>query len=59
MKKQNTFLKAVAAIGLKSAVKASGTASGFSCHQPKEPAALKKLKKYAKKSNLKQRRDEL
>jgi len=45
MKKQNTILKAVAAIGLKSAVKASGTASGYSCYQPKEPAALKKLKK--------------
>lgn len=41
-KKLMTYL---AVIGKKAAVKAAGDASVVSCHQPKEPAALKKLKK--------------
>ncbi|MDE5738017.1 MAG: cyclic lactone autoinducer peptide [Oscillospiraceae bacterium] len=45
MKKNNVILKIVATIGFKSAVKASGAASAYSCYQPKEPANLKKLKK--------------
>lgn len=43
--KKNNILKAAAAIGFKSAVKASGTASGYGCYQPKEPKSLKKTKK--------------
>lgn len=45
MKKNNIVLRAIAAIGFKSAVKASSAASAYSCYQPKEPAVLKKLKK--------------
>lgn len=46
MKKiQKTLLTAVAKVGKKSAVDASGAASFFYCYQPKEPAALKKTKK--------------
>ncbi len=45
MKTKNAILKVVAFIGLRCAQSASGTASGYGCYQPKEPAALKKLKK--------------
>ncbi len=38
-------LNMIAKIGVKSAVKASDTASIFGCHQVAEPAAVKKLKK--------------
>lgn len=39
------ILKAIAAIGRKSAICAANKASGYTVYQPKEPAALKKLKK--------------
>ena len=39
------FYMLIAAFGRKAAVKASGTASGYGSYQPKEPEALKKLKK--------------
>lgn len=39
------ILKAVAAIGRKSALKAYNASSAYGCFQPKEPEALKKLKK--------------
>lgn len=42
---KKTILKAVAMAGKKMAVKACGNASYFSFHQPKEPKALKNLKK--------------
>ncbi len=42
MKKNNAILKVIAAIGFKSAVKASNATSAYSCYQPMEPAALKK-----------------
>jgi len=42
---QSKILNAVAKIGLKTAVKACGTASYFGTYQPKEPEALKQLKK--------------
>ena len=45
MKKANVVLKAIAAIGRKSAIMAHSKATAYSCYQPKEPAALKKLKK--------------
>ncbi len=45
MKKNNTILKAVAALGRKSAVKAYSASSAYACYQPKAPAALKNLKK--------------
>lgn len=38
--------KALAVIGYFSAVKSSGTASGFCCYQPKEPKELRVIKKY-------------
>lgn len=38
-------LKAIATIGRKSAINAANKASGYSVYQPKEPTALKKLKK--------------
>lgn len=41
----NKVLNVIAKIGIKSAVKASDTVSILGCHQPKEPAALKKIKK--------------
>ncbi len=41
----NKVLNVIAKIGIKTAVKASDTASMFGCHQPKEPVALKKIKK--------------
>ncbi|MBQ8010390.1 MAG: cyclic lactone autoinducer peptide [Oscillospiraceae bacterium] len=43
--KNNVILKAVAALGRKSAVKAYSAASSFGCYQPKAPAAIKNLKK--------------
>ena len=42
---QNAVLKKSAGIGKSAAVKAAGTASWGSCHQPKEPKALQNLKK--------------
>lgn len=42
---QNKIYKIIAAFGRKAAIKASGTASGYGSYQPKEPSALKKLKK--------------
>lgn len=39
------ILKAVAKVGVKSAVKACGSASMFCCHQVAEPKAVKALKK--------------
>ncbi|MBQ8435744.1 MAG: cyclic lactone autoinducer peptide [Oscillospiraceae bacterium] len=39
------LLNVIAKIGVKSAVKASNTTSMIGCYQPKEPAALKNLKK--------------
>ena len=45
MKKTNGILKAVAALGRLSAIKASSKTSAYSCYQPKEPAAVKELKK--------------
>ncbi|MDR2572329.1 MAG: cyclic lactone autoinducer peptide [Oscillospiraceae bacterium] len=42
---QKNILTVVAKIGLKTAEKACGTASFFGTHQPKEPEALKQLKK--------------
>lgn len=42
---KNKIYKLIAAFGRKAAVKASGTASGYGSYQPKEPEALKKLKK--------------
>lgn len=45
MKNVSTKLaKTIAAISLKTAIKASGAASHLGCHQPKEPASLKKFK---------------
>ena len=41
----NKVLNVIAKIGIKTAVKASDTASMLGCHQPKEPVALKKMKK--------------
>ena len=38
-------LNMMAKFGIKSAVKASNTASIFGCYQPKEPKAVKKLKR--------------
>ena len=43
--RKNKIYKLIAAFGRKAAVKASGTASGYGYYQPKEPEALKKLKK--------------
>lgn len=46
MKKvQKSLLKGLASAGKMAAVKAAGEASIAYMHQPKEPAALKKLKK--------------
>lgn len=42
---ERTFLKAVAACGKYAAVKAAGAASYAGLYQPKEPEALKNLKK--------------
>ncbi|MCM1508373.1 MAG: cyclic lactone autoinducer peptide [Ruminococcus flavefaciens] len=42
--KKNIVLKAVAAIGRKSAMKAYSTASAYCSYQPVEPKALKYMK---------------
>lgn len=42
---QNMILKKISAIGKFAAVKAAGSASCAGYHQPKEPEALKKMKK--------------
>ena len=39
------ILNIMAKVGMKSAVKACNTASMIGCYQPKEPEALKKLKR--------------
>jgi len=44
MKLQKKILDAVAAVGMKTAVKAGGTASFFGVFQPKEPKLLKQTK---------------
>ncbi len=45
MKNSSTKLaKVMANISLKAAIKASGVASHYGCHQPKEPKALGKFK---------------
>lgn len=45
MKANKTIAKTLAAIALKSAKVACGAASCFGTYQPKEPAALKKIRK--------------
>ena len=45
VKGMKKMLNVIAKIGIKTAVKASDTASMLGCHQPKEPVALKKMKK--------------
>ncbi len=46
MKKlEKTLLKALAACSKYAAIKAAGTTSYAGCYQPKEPQALKNLKK--------------
>lgn len=46
MKKiEEKFFKAIANLGYKSAIKACNTTSIYGCYQPKEPSALKSLKK--------------
>ncbi len=42
---KKSILNLMAKAGMRSAVKAAGSASLFSYHQPKEPKALKSLKK--------------
>ncbi len=42
---QKMILKKISAIGKFAAVKAAGSASCAGYHQPKEPKALKKMKK--------------
>lgn len=42
VKDMNKVLNVIAKIGIKTAVKASDTASVLGCHQPKEPKTLKK-----------------
>ena len=42
---KESILDAVAKFGMHSAIKAAGAASIYGFHQPKEPEALKKLKK--------------
>ncbi len=44
-KMKKAILKKVASASKFAAVKAAGTTSAASCHQPKEPKALKKPKK--------------
>lgn len=43
--KNNKFARIIAKIGRKSAMRASGTASGYGSYQPKEPIVLKELSK--------------
>lgn len=42
---KKAFLNLLAKVGMSSAVNAAGAASSYGYHQPKEPEALKKLKK--------------
>ncbi len=42
---KSKILGLVAKAGMKTALKSAGAASTYSYHQPKEPEALKKLKK--------------
>lgn len=42
---KKAILKKLAAVSKFAAVNAAGTSSAAGCHQPKEPEALKKLKK--------------
>ncbi len=42
---KKSVLNLMAKVGMRSAVKAAGSASLFSYHQPKEPKVLKNLKK--------------
>lgn len=42
---KKTFLEKLAACSKFAAVKAAGSTSAAGCHQPKEPEALKKLRK--------------
>lgn len=42
---KSMILGLVAKVGMKTAVKSAGAASIYSYHQPKEPVALKKIKK--------------
>ncbi len=42
---KKSVLNLMAKVGMRSAVKSAGSASTFSYHQPKEPKALKLLKK--------------
>ena len=44
-KLKKNVLDAVAKLGMRSAIKGAGAASSYGYHQPKEPEALKKLKK--------------
>lgn len=44
-KLQNAMLKKIAGIGKFAAIKAAGATSWGSCHQPKEPKALREMKK--------------
>lgn len=46
--KSNKIAKIIARIGLVSALKASGTASGYGSYQFKEPVAVKELSKKKK-----------
>lgn len=43
--KKNIILKAVAAIGRKSAIKAYSTASAYCSYQPVEPKAIQKMER--------------
>lgn len=42
---EEKIFKAIANLGYKSAVKACNTTSIYGCYQPKEPSAIKNLKK--------------
>lgn len=46
--KSNKFAKIIAKIGRTSALRASGTASGYGSYQFKEPVAVKELSKKEK-----------
>ncbi len=45
MMKKNKILKAVAALGRKSAIKAYSSSSAYCSYQPVEPKALRTIKK--------------
>ena len=42
---KRNILSLVAKVGVKAALKSAGAASTYSYHQPKEPSAIKALKK--------------